>query len=137
MNRGKGATGMALMDQQTVHTKMVNEEGEFQMYLGHKSRLTGILKVQGTMQIDGIIEGEVFGSGLMQVGKTGKIEASVKAEHIISQGPLRGDIVANKKVELMAPATLEGHIDTPIFLLEEGVLVNGTLKMTAASPAIS
>lgn len=122
---------MALLDQDAVGAKLAEGTGEFQMYLGHKSRLTGVLKVQGTMQIDGIVEGEVFGSGLMQVGTTGRIEASVKAAHIISQGPLRGDIVANKKVELMAPATLEGHIDTPVFLLEEGVLVNGTLKMSA------
>lgn len=122
---------MAAMDL-TVGQNPGDGTGDFQMYLGHKSRLTGVLKVQGTMQIDGIVEGEVFGSGLMQVGKTGRIEASVNAAHIISQGPLRGDIVANTKIELMAPATLEGHIDTPVFLLEEGVLVNGTLKMTAA-----
>ncbi|MDR4496036.1 MAG: polymer-forming cytoskeletal protein, partial [Nitrospirales bacterium] len=111
--------------------------GDFQMYLGHKSRLTGVLKVQGTMRIDGMVEGEVFGSDVMQVGKTGRVEATVKAAHIISQGPLRGDIIAHRKVELMAPATLEGQIDTPVFLLEEGVLVNGTLKMSAASSASS
>ena len=124
---------MAPLDQELQGKQTGDGTGDFQMYLGHKSRLTGVLKVQGMMQIDGIVEGEIFGSDLMQVGKTGRVEATVNASHIISQGPLRGDIIAHKKVELMSPATLEGQIDTPVFLLEEGVLVNGTLKMSAAS----
>lgn len=110
---------------------------ELQMYLGQNSRLTGVLKVQGMMRIDGVVEGEIQGDDLMQVGKSGQIQATVNVAHIVSQGPLRGDIIANKKLELMAPATLEGHIDTPIFLLEEGVLVNGTLKMNAASTRLA
>jgi cytoskeletal protein CcmA (bactofilin family) len=118
-------------------TGSVINRDELQMYLGQNSRLTGVLKVQGMMRIDGVVEGEIQGDDLMQVGKSGQIQATVHVAHIVSQGPLRGDIIANKKLELMAPATLEGHIDTPVFLLEEGVLVNGTLKMTAASARIA
>lgn len=122
-------------EQVSTDPKMLSsiEGEEIQMYLGQKSRLTGVLKVKGMMRIDGIVEGEIFGDNIMQVGKSGKIEATVKVAHVVSQGPMRGDIVADKKVELMAPATLEGHIDAPVFLLEEGVLVNGTLKMSAAT----
>lgn len=109
-------------------TAVLEEEG-FQMYLGQKCRLTGVLKVQGMMRIDGFVEGEVFGSDLIQVGKEGTIEATVKAKHIVAQGPLRGDIAAQEKVELLAPAKVDGTINAPVFLLEEGVLVNGTLKM--------
>ena len=113
-------------------TAVLEEEG-FQMYLGQKCRLTGVLKVEGMMRIDGFVQGEVFGSNLIQVGKEGMIEATVRAKHIVAQGPLRGDIVAQEKVELLAPAKVEGTIDSPVFLLEEGVLVNGTLKMQAMS----
>ena len=109
------------------------EEEGYQMYLGHKCRLTGVLKVQGMMRIDGFVEGEVFGSDLVQVGKEGTIEATVKAKHIVAQGPLRGNIFAQERIELLAPAKVEGTIDSPVFLLEEGVLVNGTLKMESLS----
>ena len=109
----------------------VLEEEGYQMYLGEGCRLTGVLKVQGMMRIDGFVEGEVFGSDLIQVGKQGKIEATVRAKHIVAQGPLRGDIAAQEKVELLAPAQVEGIIDSPVFLLEEGVFVNGTLKMAS------
>lgn len=114
--------GMALMDGEGL-----------QMYLGQKCRLSGILKVQGMARIDGCVEGEIYGSDLIQVGKDGKIEATVRAKDIVAQGPLRGDFVAHQKLQLLAPATLEGQIDTPVFLLEEGVLVNGTLKMGMGS----
>ena len=116
-------------------TGVLEEEG-YQMYLGQNCRLTGVLKVQGMMRIDGFVEGEVFGSDLIQVGKDGTIEATVKAKHIVAQGPLRGDIIAQEKVELLAPAKVEGTIDSPVFLLEEGVLVNGTLKMQSMNPAL-
>jgi len=114
----------------------VLEEEGYQMYLGEGCRLTGVLKVQGMMRIDGIVEGEVFGSDLIQVGKEGKIEATVRAKHIVAQGPLRGDIAAQEKVELFAPAKVEGIIDSPVFLLEEGVFVNGTLKMASMNSTL-
>jgi len=116
-------------------TAVLEEEG-YQMYLGERCRLTGVLKVQGMMRIDGFVEGEVFGSDLIQVGKEGIIEATVRAKHIVAQGPLRGDIVAQEKVELFAPAKVEGTIDSPVFLLEAGVLVNGTLKMAPINPTL-
>jgi cytoskeletal protein CcmA (bactofilin family) len=88
------------------------------------------------MRIDGFVEGEVFGSDLIQVGKEGTIEATVRAKHIVAQGPLRGNIAAQEKVQLLAPAKVEGTIDSPVFLLEAGVLVNGTLKMTPVNPSL-
>ncbi len=111
-------------------TGVLAEEG-YQMYLGHKCRLTGVLKVQGMMRIDGCVEGEVFGSDLIQVGKDGKIKATVSAKHIVAQGPLSGAISAEEKIELLAPSKVDGTIDSPVFLLEEGVLVNGSLKMSS------
>ena len=116
-------------------TGALQEEG-YQMYLGQKCRLAGILKVNGMARIDGFVEGEVFGSDLIQVGKEGTIEAIVRAKHIVAQGPIRGDIAAQEKVELLAPAKVEGTIDSPVFLLEEGVLVNGTLKMQVMNPTL-
>ena len=112
------------------------EEEGYQMYLGHKCRLSGVLKVQGMARIDGFVEGEIYGSDLIQVGKNGKIEAVVRAKDIVAQGPLRGDFAAQQKLQLLSPATLEGKIDAPVFLLEEGVFVNGILKMGVVRPAV-
>jgi cytoskeletal protein CcmA (bactofilin family) len=113
----------------------LQEEG-YQMYLGQKCRLNGVLKVQGMARIDGCVEGEIYGSDLIQVGKDGKIEATVRAKDIVAQGPLRGDFVVQQKLQLLAPATLEGKIDAPVFLLEEGVFVSGILKMGVMRSAV-
>lgn len=119
-----------------LSTAGLEEEG-YQMYLGQKCRLSGVLKIQGMARIDGFVEGEIYGSDLIQVGKEGKLEATVKAKDIVAQGPLRGDFIALQKIQLLAPATLEGKIDAPVFLLEEGVFVNGLLKMGMVRPADS
>ena len=129
---------MAELDQTAVRQPSMAglEEEGYQMYLGQKCRLNGVLKVQGMARIDGFVEGEIYGSDLIQVGKDGKIEATVKAKDIVAQGPLRGDFAAQQKLQLLSPATLEGKIDAPVFLLEEGVHVNGTLKMGMAGSAV-
>ncbi|HNP27401.1 MAG TPA: polymer-forming cytoskeletal protein [Nitrospirales bacterium] len=119
-----------------VSTVGLEEEG-YQMYLGQKCRLSGVLKVQGMARIDGFVEGEIYGSDLIQVGKEGTLEATVKAKDIVAQGPLRGEFSAQHKVQLLAPATLEGKIDAPVFLLEEGVFVNGLLKMGMVGPGVA
>jgi len=119
-----------------LSTAGLEEEG-YQMYLGQKCRLSGVLKVKGMARIDGFVEGEIYGSDLIQVGKDGKLEATVQAKDIVAQGPLRGEFSAQHKIQLLAPATLEGKIDAPIFLLEEGVFVNGLVKMGMAHPAVS
>jgi len=59
------------------------------------------------MRIDGFVEGEVFGSDLIQVGKEGTIEPTVKTKPIVPQGSLRGDIAAQEKMELLSPATVK------------------------------
>jgi cytoskeletal protein CcmA (bactofilin family) len=132
--------GVMALSEQTADfqssTAGLEKEG-FQMYLGQKCRLSGVLKVQGMARIDGFVEGEIYGSDLVQVGKDGKIDATVNAQDIVAQGPLRGEFVAQRKLQLLAPATLEGKIDAPVFLLEEGVLVNGSLKMGVIRSAVS
>ncbi len=115
-----------------LFSSIPGEDEGYQMYLGHKCHLAGVLRVQGMVRIDGSVEGEIYGSDLIQVGKEGHIEATIQAKQIIAQGPLRGDIVAQEKVELLAPSTLTGQLRSPVFLLEEGVLVNGTLTMEMA-----
>ncbi len=117
---------------------VIPEETEgYQMYLGKKCHLVGILRVQGMARIDGSVEGEIYGSDCIQVGKEGKIEASIQAKQVLAQGPLRGNIKAEEKVELIAPSTLTGQIHSPVFLLEEGVLVNGTLSMPVPKSTVS
>ena len=105
---------------------------QLQMYISKGSHLHGVLRIDGAVHIDGYVEGEIHAENVVHVGKDAVIVADVTAESLLAQGPIRGDITVREKVELLAPATLEGSIHAPIFSLEEGVRVTGNLNMGMA-----
>ena len=48
------------------------------------------------------------------------------------------EFVANTRVELRRPAKFEGTIETPVLVVEEGVVMNGNLAMPGkGSSAVS
>ena len=116
----------------TNSTTSKSPGNQLQMYISKGSHLSGVLKIHGMARIDGYVEGEIHADKVVHVGKDAVIVANVTAESLLAQGPIRGDIMVREKVELLAPATLEGSIHAPIFSLEEGVRVTGNLNMGMA-----
>ena len=116
----------------TNSTTYTSNNGQLQMYISKGSHLSGVLRIHGMARINGYVEGEIHADNVVHVGKDAVIVANVTAESVLAQGPIRGDIIVREKVELLAPATLEGSIHTPIFSLEEGVRVTGNLNMGMA-----
>ena len=116
----------------TNSTTSQSPRDQVQMYISKGSHLSGVLNIHGMVRIDGYVEGEIHTDNVVHVGKDAVIVANVTAESLLAQGPIRGDISVREKVELLAPATLEGSIHAPIFSLEEGVRVTGNLNMGMA-----
>ena len=108
-----------------------DNDDQLQLYISKGSHLNGVVRIQGMARIDGYVEGEIYADNMIQVGKDAVIVAAITAESLLAQGPIRGDITVREKVELLAPATLEGTIHTPVFSVEEGVRVTGNLSMGA------
>jgi cytoskeletal protein CcmA (bactofilin family) len=51
---------------------------------------------------------------------------------LIISGKLRGSIKAVSRVEMRAPARIDGDVETPSLIIEEGVIWNGQLVMKPA-----
>ena len=98
-------------------------------FVGHGVEFKGIIKYQGSVRIDGRLEGEVHAEGTLYLGEQAVINAKISAQSVISKGQITGDITAREKVQLLAPAIMDGAVFTPSLLMEEGVQFNGTLEM--------
>ena len=94
-------------------------------FVGKGARFKGSLSFEGTVRIDGRLEGEIHAKGTVIIGEPAIIEGDVNADTVISGGRDPGNIVASKKVELLAPGSLIGTIKTPLLSLEEGVTFSG------------
>ena len=104
-------------------------------FVGKGVEFKGVITYNGTVRIDGRLDGEIHTAGVLMVGQEAVITAKVTAGTVISRGHITGDIVAVGRIRLLAPAILNGSVKTPLLSMEEGVLFNGSLEMAKAEPA--
>lgn len=123
-----GSTSSQSLPHQT-HDSVLNQQHDVSAFVGEGVEFKGIINYQGTVRIDGHLEGEIHTGGVLIVGQGAVIDAKVEAGTIICQGRIVGDIVARDKIQLKSPAVLDGSVKTPSLSMEEGVLFNGTCEM--------
>jgi len=104
--------------------------GDVKAILGKGSEFEGKLRFEGTVRIDGKFKGEVHSDGTLIVGENATIEGDINVDSVITSGEIKGNLAAKTRVELHAPAKLIGNLETPILIIQEGVIFDGECKMT-------
>ena len=104
-------------------------ENNIKGFLGTGIELHGRMEFNENMRIDGMFYGEISSGDLLVVGNTANLQADIKVGSLILSGCFQGNIKAETSVELRAPAQIDGSIEAPRILIEEGVVFNGTIKM--------
>ena len=102
-------------------------------FVGKGVEFKGVISYDGTVRIDGQVEGEIHTEGTLLIGEDAVITATVTAGTIICKGKIMGDIQAKEKIKLRAPAVVNGSVTTPMLSMEEGVLFNGKCEMSLGS----
>lgn len=102
-------------------------------FLGKGTRFKGVITYNGTIRIDGEVEGEIISAGTLVVGEDATISADINIGTIISSGRINGNITAKERIHLMHPAILHGAIKAPILIIDEGVRFNGSCEMDTYS----
>lgn len=76
--------------------------------------------------IDGKVEGTIeLGNHSLTIGAGASVVADLVAKDITISGTVKGDVVGSAKVELKASAKVEGDINAPKFVMEEGATLSG------------
>jgi cytoskeletal protein CcmA (bactofilin family) len=112
-------------------------DGEVQAYLGKGSRVSGKLNFEGTVRVDGQVEGEISAQDTLIVGERAVITAQINGTTVVIRGKVTGDIHARKRVEIRAPGRLFGNIVTPSLVIHDGVIFEGHCSMTSGTEARS
>jgi len=90
----------------------------------------GVISYNGTVRIDGNLDGEIHTEGVLLVGEDAVLTAKITAGTVVCKGKITGDISAREKVKLRAPAVVNAGVKAPLLAMEEGVVFNGTLEMS-------
>src|SRR5205809_7907475 len=89
-------------------------------FLGKGAQFKGIIHFEGTIRIDGRLEGEIHTKGTLMVGEHAVIEGDINAGVVVCGGQINGNIVASERVQLLSSAAVKGTIKTPLLTVEEG-----------------
>jgi cytoskeletal protein CcmA (bactofilin family) len=91
--------------------------------------IKGTITFKTSLMIKGSLEGEIISEGLLIVGPTAKIDATIVTKSLMSHGQIKGDVTASEEVVLKATSVQTGNITTPYIVVENGSTFNGSCVM--------
>jgi len=113
------------------------KEGTLSGFVGSGTELTGETTFKAMLRVDGHLSGKISSSsGTLIVGATGKIDANVDVAVAVVHGAVNGDIIASQRLELGRAAKVNGNIQTPSLVIEQGAIFEGNCKMQKMTAAL-
>lgn len=97
--------------------------------IGPGMKVVGDCETEGTLRIEGSVEGTVRAGKAVVVGKEGVVDGDIVTQDSVIGGRVTGSIVAESRLELQATCVIEGQIKARRIKLEEGGKVNGTVQV--------
>lgn len=103
--------------------------------IGKGVSITGQITSREDLIVDGNIEGTVeVHEHRVTIGPNGRVNATIKARHIVIQGQVNGDLQATEKLEIRKGAYLIGDVTTGSIVIEDGGLIKGSIDIVRQEP---
>jgi len=101
------------------------------------ARLTirGDMDTDGTVRVDGRVEGLAHRVGTLVVGPHGAVVGDVSAAEVIVAGSVTGNVHATGRVEIEPGAAVRGDVQAVALVMREGAAINGQVLIEAAPEA--
>ena len=95
--------------------------------IGPGMRVIGDCETEGTLRIEGTVEGTVRAGKAVVIGKDGEVRGDVITQDAIVGGRVTGAVVAESRLELQSTCSVDGEIKARRIKLDEGGRINGTI----------
>ena len=105
-----------------------DKAGEYTSVISEQCQFQGTLDLQGSIRIDGTLEGNIDNAKLVTISRTGTMKGDVSARGAVIVGKMEGDICV-EELEILSEANLKGNIRTKSILIEKGAKVNATITV--------
>lgn len=85
------------------------------------------MNLEGNLNTDGYLKGNITSSSGITIGKTGRIEGVLLAERLVVSGLFKGEVESNI-VEILSGGRVEGNILAGTLVIEDGGIFEGISK---------
>src|ERR1700688_2005768 len=106
-----------------------NSATERASVLGPTLHFKGDLTAEEDLLIQGRVEGSITHTQRLTVGPEGFVKATIRAQLIIVEGTVEGDLQADKSVFVKETAKVCGNIFAPTVSIMEGANFSGSIDM--------
>src|SRR5271167_2816234 len=106
-----------------------NSATERASILGPTLYFKGDLSAEEDLLIQGRVEGSISHTQRLTVGPQGTVKANIRAQLIIVEGTVDGDLQAEKSVFVKETAKVSGNIFAPTVSIVEGANFSGSIDM--------
>jgi cytoskeletal protein CcmA (bactofilin family) len=98
-------------------------------FLDEGSEIEGKYTFTGTVLLNGKFQGEIASPDTLIIGERGVVHATVRAGTLVVNGEMVGNVHASERVELTGKARVLGDLESPVVVLDEGVMFEGHCRM--------
>lgn len=99
--------------------------------VGANSKIKGDLHFDGGCHVDGTVKGNVTADpdteSALSISDVGNVDGGVTVPYVVLNGIVKGDVFANRRVELGATARVIGNVYYNLIQMAEGAEINGKL----------
>lgn len=96
----------------------------------------GVLRGEGVVQVEGVVEGEFDLTGAVIVAESGLVRGPVAADVVRVAGRIEGDVRAREHMRLESTGSLDGDVTTASLVVEDGGVLNGRCTTVKPQPAL-
>ena len=99
-------------------------------FLGEDLFVEGTIHAEKKMVVGGTVSGSVSGDQEIVVALTGNINGKLEGSTVLVAGKVAGDLLAHKRLEVIASATITGEVQVPSgqLLIHEGAQLEAQCK---------
>jgi len=100
--------------------------------VGQGVEITGDIKFQGGLHLDGTIKGNVSTAdnaegAVLVISDQGRVEGDVYVAFAVINGEVIGNVYASEKLELSAKARISGNVEYNLLEMTSGAEINGQM----------
>jgi len=99
--------------------------------IGPGMKVVGDCDSDGAIRIEGSVQGNIRAGKAVVVGKDGVVEGDIFTQDAVIAGTVKGVLRAESRLEVQPTSKIEGEVVAARMQLEEGAVLNGTVKMGA------
>ena len=94
-------------------------------------QVTGDVLFAEALYVEGRVIGKLISeSGSLLIEQTGDVQSDIDVGICIIRGTVRGNITCKSRAEIYKTGRVEGDINSPVLLVEEGALLSGAVSMS-------